>query len=245
MKMDFRWTVAAVALLAAGCNQQDDAASNQSAASSPPPATDASRDWTETVSRTPVGGFAMGNPDARVRIVEYASLTCPHCADFAANGAPKLKEYVKSGQVNWEFRPFVLNSIDVAVSALASCQGEGPFFKLAEQLYASQPEWIGKFQAIPEAEAKRIGTLPEEQQFLALAKAGGIDGFFRARGMPEGKISQCLSEKTNIDRLVSLRELGVGKDKVTGTPTFLLNGTLQEGVYGWPDLEPKLKDALG
>jgi hypothetical protein len=86
----------ASALALAGCNQAADnataPANGSTAAAVAPPA---GQDWTQVVSQTPEGGFVMGNPNAPVKLVEYLSLTCPHCAQFAETGYPQLQEYVK------------------------------------------------------------------------------------------------------------------------------------------------------
>ena len=77
-------------------------------------------DWAQTVTATPAGGFLMGNPDAKVKLVEYGSMTCGHCATFSEEGAPKLIEkYVKSGQVSFEFRNFVRDGADMAAALVS------------------------------------------------------------------------------------------------------------------------------
>ena len=94
----------------------------------------------------------------------------------------------------------MLNGIDVVASLLARCQGPGPFFKLVEQVYAEQPNWVAKFQQITPAEQARIQALPTDQQPLATAKAGQLIDFFRARGLPEAKAEACLTDKAGIER---------------------------------------------
>lgn len=247
MKIDFRWAVAALALAVTGCGKQD-ATDTTAAGNAAAPAATAptGQDWTETVAATPEGGFRMGNPNAPVKLVEYASLTCPHCADFSVNGAPRLRdEYVRTGKVSWEFRTFVLNAVDVAVSLMARCQGEGPFFKLVEQTYAEQKNWAPNLSKISNEEFTRIQGLPENQQFMALAKATGMDQFYRQRGLSEEKAAQCLSDKAALDQLVAIRDHGVKQDNVTGTPSFVINGKLAEGVYDINTLSAALNTALG
>lgn len=247
MTIDFRWAIAGVALLAAGCGKQDAAeqaaGGNAAGAAATAPA---GQDWTETVSATPEGGFIMGNPEAPVKLVEYASLTCPHCADFSINGAPKLKdEFVRTGKVSWEFRNFVLNPVDVAVSLLARCQGPQPAFKLIEQVYAEQKNWGQRVSQISDAEIKRIQGLPENQQFGALATAAGMDQFFLERGLPKAKADQCLGDKAGLDQLIQIRERGTKQDGITGTPSFLINGKLADGVFDWNTLSAQLRTQTG
>ncbi|MDB5718197.1 MAG: protein-disulfide isomerase-like protein [Sphingomonas bacterium] len=245
MTKGFAATAMALVLMLGGCGKQDDsaapAASADGSAAAAPAA--AGQDWTQTAAVTPEGGYRMGNPDAAVKLVEYASFTCPHCAAFAAEAGEKIQALVRKGSVSWEFRPFLLNAMDVAPSLLAGCQGPEPFFKLAEQLYADQQNWAIKYQSLSQAEVQRIQALPENQQFLELAKAGGLDQFFRTRGLPSAKAEACLTDKAGLDRLVALRERGASKDGVTGTPSFLINGKLAADTFDWATLEPKLKAA--
>ena len=194
---------------------------------------------------TPEGGFRMGNPKAPVKLVEYASLTCPHCAAFSNESADRLRDYIRKGTVSWEFRTFVLNAIDISASLLARCQGPEPFFKLVEQTYAEQNNWVVKYQSLTDADSKRVGALPQGQQFLAIAQLGGLDGFFRARGLPAAKATACLTDRKAQDALVTLRDRGTNQDGVTGTPAFIVNGTLAADTYDWAALEPKLKAAGG
>jgi protein-disulfide isomerase len=246
MKTTMRLGMAALALAAAACDKKDAGAPAGDAKAGPAIAAPNGGDWTEQVVATPEGGFLMGNPAAPVKLVEYASLTCPHCKDFTAHAAVPLRDnYVKTGRVSWEFRSFVLNPLDVAATLLARCQGPGPYFKLTEQVYADQDKWVKAFNDAGEAELKRIGSLPEDQQFTALAKAAGLDHFFRVRGLPEAKINACLTDKAGLQQIVALRERGSTEDKVTGTPAFLINGELQENVFDWPTLEGKLWEKIG
>jgi protein-disulfide isomerase len=236
----------ALALALAGCGKKDEgaAASGTPAASTaaavPAPA---GQDWTETVVATPEGGFRMGNPDAAVKFVEYASFTCPHCAHFTEEAADKLHDYVRKGTLSWEFRPFLLNAMDLAPSLLVTCQGAGPAFRLAEQLYADQQNWAMKYQQLSQDEITRIQGLSETDQRVALAKAGGLDTFFGARGLPAAKAEACLTDKAAADKLVALRDLGTGRDGVTGTPSFVVNGTPAKTASDWATLEPVLTAA--
>ena len=92
-------------------------------------------DWTQVVTETAEGGYRMGNPNAPVKLVEYASITCPHCGEFAEAGADELENvYVRSGQVSWEYRPFMIFPSDPGLLMLLRCQGPTPFFRLIHQL---------------------------------------------------------------------------------------------------------------
>ena len=128
----------------AGCNnKQDNAASNAPINLTPAPPR-AGRDWTQTVVATPEGGMLMGNPNAKVKLVEYGSLTCPHCREFDETGSePLINTYVKSGQVSYEFRNYVRDAFDLAATLIARCNGPKGFFPLARSLYKDQMNWVG------------------------------------------------------------------------------------------------------
>lgn len=244
MKLDPRWALAGLALFAAACDKKDagtGAAPSAPVASVPPPA---GQQWTEVVSATPDGGFVMGNPNAPVKVLEFGSLTCPHCAAFSKEGTAGLRDYVKSGRVSWEFRTFLLNPIDVPVSLLARCQGAGPFFKLIDDTYAEQANWIKGFENTSPAEQARIQALPEQARVAAIAKMGKMDEFYRARGLPEAKADACLADKAATDKLVDIRQKATDMG-VTGTPSFFFNGAIQSGIYDWPTMQAALRGALG
>ncbi|HEY0626510.1 MAG TPA: thioredoxin domain-containing protein [Allosphingosinicella sp.] len=202
-------------------------------------------DWTLMVEQTQDGGFRMGNPNAPVKLIEYASLTCPACAQFSATGSEPLKnKYVKSGQVSWEFRNLVRDPADLAAVMLTRCQGPQPFFRLTEQLFANQQTWLGGFSQVPEAEMQRIQTMPREQQVGAIARAAGLDQFFRQRGMPEARINSCLADQQGLQSTVALNEVAT-RDNVQGTPTFLINGEFIQSSADWNALEAELREAIG
>lgn len=203
------------------------------------------RNWTEVVQATPEGGFRVGNPDARVRLVEYASLTCPHCADFdAAAHEPLLNTYVATGEVSYELRNFVMNGPDLAATLLARCQGPTTFFRLTRDLFRTQADWIKKLQSLNEADQQRMQSLPPARQTMALAEAAGLDAFMRARGMGRVMFEQCLADEQAVDALSRIRQQAVEKDGLRGTPHFLLDGAPLAEVTTWEQLEPRLQAAV-
>lgn len=234
-----------LALVMTGCGTKDADNSAANMAAAAPGAPYSGQDWSQTIVKTPEGGFRMGNPDAPVKLVEYASMTCPHCRDFTKAGAPVLKDkYVKTGKMSWEYRTFVLNPLDVAASLVARCQGPETFFPFVEQLFATQGEWVGKFNSVDEKMLQSLGTLPQQEQFIQLVTLSGLEDFFKAHGVPADRIKACLSDKGALDELLKIRDYGANTDKVDGTPNFLINGERQEGVYDWPGLETKLREKV-
>ena len=203
------------------------------------------RPWIEVVEKTPEGGFRMGNPDARVKLVEYGSFTCRHCADFSvASSAPLRDKYIASGQVSFEFRNFIRDPLDAMAALLGRCQGPGPFFKLTEGIFADQQNWMASLMNLPKAEQQRLDTLPQDERLMALANATGLDRFLRQRGVPEARIKACLADEGAANELEALLNTAQSQYKVNGTPTFLLNGEVI-GTATWETLEPRLRAAIG
>jgi protein-disulfide isomerase len=208
-------------------------------------ATPAGIDWTTVAAATPEGGFRLGNPDAKVKLVEFASLTCPHCRDFHAEAFDAIKsKYVASGNVSYEYRNFVLNGPDYAASMLARCQGAEPFFGLLSAFYRDQTVWTEPFGKMTAADNARLSAMPQDRQIAALAETGKLDEYVRTRGITRAKFDACLADKGMLDKLLALRSQATDKYKLTGTPGFIINDVVQENAYTWADLEPKLQAAV-
>jgi protein-disulfide isomerase len=245
MKAHFGTAAIALALILTGCGDGggdlNAAATNLSAPLTQIPAPD-NGEWAQMVTQTEEGGFLLGNPDAPVKLVEYASLTCPHCATFSADATAPLRDtYLRSGQVSWEFRNFLLGAPDVALSVLARCQPPAAFFGTVEQIFERQREFLDN---IDESEEARIAPLSPEQQVPPLARAMDLDTFFARRGMPEGRFGECLADSQSIQRLTDMTNRAATELQVQGTPTFFINGQKQD-VSDWSALEPRLRAAIG
>jgi len=250
MRHTFPLALAAIALVSlAGCDKKDASGSAASSTPSGPVAAvapPAGQDWTETVTETPDGGFLMGNPNATVKLIEYGSLTCPHCAVFSKEGAPVIKEkYVKTGKISYEFRNFVRDPVDYAAAILSRCGGAGPYFKLTEQIFADQQNWYQNLEGLTDADYKRINALPPTAQLDALAKASKLDQYVQQRGISPEKASACLADKAMQDKLVKMRQVATDQFNLQGTPTFVLNGSVLPDTAEWSQLEPKLRAAVG
>jgi protein-disulfide isomerase len=203
------------------------------------------KDWSTTVVRTPEGGFRMGNPDAPVRLVEYASFTCAHCQRFHLEGADPLKTgLVKAGKVSYEYRPFLLNAIDIAAAMVAVCNGPEQFFTWADQLYRNHDTWVTPFTKLSDTDLKSLASLSQDQQVKRLAELGGFDAFVRVRGMPRARFDQCLADGNALKQLMATQQAAVEQSQVNATPTLFLNGRKLDGVTTWEALRPKIEAAL-
>ena len=234
--------LAPLALLA-GCN---DAATGDGAAAAGEPlpavAPPAGTSWVDTVTVTPEGGYKIGNPDAPLKLVEYASHTCGHCATFAKTGKPVLKDkYVASGVVSFEQREAFLNPYDVVIAGLAQCGAKEQMQPLSDQVWQNLESVFTGLQGNPQA-VEAASALPIEQRFAAIAEVTGLIDFFAARGLSADQARTCLTDRARIEAMVKTAQANNARDKITGTPTFFLNGNRMEGT-SWEAIEPQLQRA--
>ncbi|MDP9424400.1 MAG: DsbA family protein [Pseudomonadota bacterium] len=235
----------ATILLGGACSSEKPAEAKNSleVAAAPVPAPN-NGDWSTIVEKTPEGGFRMGNPNAKVKLIEYGSLTCHICAEFEEQGGRALVDnYVRKGLVSWEFRNFVRDPFDVAASLLARCAGEASFFGLTRNLFVDQNEWVGKIQAAGPAKLQALQSMLPAQQFSTIADLGGLNQYAAMRGVPRAKGQKCLANEAEINQLVQMNADATSTYSITGTPAFLINGRKVDETR-WEALEPKIEEAL-
>jgi protein-disulfide isomerase len=198
------------------------------------------RDWTQVVSQTPEGGYRIGNPAAAIKVVEYFSLTCPHCAEFAHESGPRLiPTYVRSGRVSFEYRNYYLNGVDMIAAALSRCAPPRSYFALTDAMLASQATWMGRVSGMSAAERQRITALPMLEQMRAVLSAAGLDALAARHGVNAQQFQACFATRAGVDRLEQMRAAGAGLG-INGTPTFSINGRLVE-TNVWAGIEPLLR----
>jgi protein-disulfide isomerase len=231
--------LAPLALGLAACKKDaaDGAAASGPVAAVAPPA---GKQWQDVVAATPEGGYVMGNPNAPVKLIEYGSLSCPHCAKLAQEGFPSIIQLVGTGKMSLEFRSFAIHPQDVPLTVLAQCGGVDTFFPLTEELYKN-------YDAVTEStmkgadQANKLGTLPENQRFVALADALGFTDFFAARGLSKDQQKACLADPAKATAVAKLSET-YSQEGIESTPTLLINGTKVEGST-WDELKVALAKA--
>ncbi|WP_126174179.1 thioredoxin domain-containing protein [Altericroceibacterium xinjiangense] len=202
----------------------------------PPPA---GQQWIDVAAETPEGGFRIGNPDAPLKLVEYASHTCPHCADFAAESHEGIEEYVSTGAVSFELRNQVHDPLDMTMALLARCGDPATFQPLASQFWANQPQIMQSVQNDPQA-LQQAMQAPPAQQFQQIAEATGLIDFVAARGVSREQATQCLA-RTDLAQQIAERSQTQSEElDVQGTPTFFLNGNKLD-VGSWEQLDPILR----
>lgn len=199
--------------------------------------------WADVVEITPEDGYRIGNPDAPVKLIEYASHTCPHCAAFAEEAGPALKDkYIASGVVSWEVREQLHNPVDLMVAMLARCGAKESFLPLSEQVWANLGPILQVAQA-NQAALAQAQNLPENQRFQQMAQASGLLDFFSARGIAREQALVCLADGAKAQAIADRSDKQSEELEITGTPQFIINGRKIDDVAAWDKLEPALQNA--
>jgi protein-disulfide isomerase len=170
----------------------------------------------------PLADVWLGPADAKVTIIEYASLTCSHCATFHKDTYPKLKErYIDTGKVRFTLREFPLDPLATAGFMLARCEGESKYYPITDLLFDTQRTWA--FVDKP---------LDALQQML------------RQAGFSQEKFESCLRDQKLYEAVNAVRKRGEEKFKVNSTPTFFINGQRHGGSLSIDELEKIIKPML-
>ncbi|HEY6869390.1 MAG TPA: thioredoxin domain-containing protein [Novosphingobium sp.] len=248
----FRPALMAAAMLAplalglAGCKQDAPGAAATTAAAATPLATvapPAGKTWADMVVTTPEGGYLMGNPQAPIKIVEYGSLTCPHCGEFSEKGAATIRDqWVASGRVSYEFRHFVRDGLDLTLGLLTRCGQPETYFALTEQVFANQKSLFDGLKG-RDAQMQAAMSAPPAQRFLAIADAAGLTPFFAARGVSVDQAKACLGQTATAETMAKQTTEQGDKLQIEGTPTFLINGE-KIGTSTWEEFKARI-EAMG
>ena len=199
------------------------------------------RDWTQAVGRTSAGAVVVGNPAARVKLVEYLSYTCPHCAVFTAGSAPVLRaRWVRSGSTSIEYRPAVREPLDLAAVLLARCSG-ARFPAVHDAIFAQQADWYARGADYAQANGARLNLYPTLSRLRAMADGAGLTDIARTTGgLSREAVDACFATDADLNRVLALANDASGQ--ITATPSFALNGKFL-GPGSWATLEPQLRAA--
>jgi protein-disulfide isomerase len=171
----------------------------------------------------PLGDVALGPANAKVTIIEYASLTCSHCAAFHKETYPALKQrYIDTGQVRFILREFPLDPLATAGFMLARCDGEAKYYPITDLLFDQQKTWAFS--------DKPVDAL---QQMM------------RQAGFSQEKFESCLRDQKLYDAVNAVRTRGSDKLGVNSTPTFFINGQRHPGNLSIDEIEKIIKPLLG
>lgn len=149
----------------------------------------------------------LGKDDAKVTIVEYASMTCPHCAHFAATTFPELKtKYIDTGKARYILREFPFDPSAEAGFMLARCAKDN-YFPMVDVLFKQQPAWVGVNNT--------------KDALLQISKLAGFT---------QESFEACLTDQKLLDDVRSVQKRGADEFKVDSTPTFFINGKTYKGA---------------
>ena len=185
----------------------------------------------------------MGNPAATVKLIEYGAFSCSHCAEFSAASKEELKALVSKGNLSFEFRNVMNNVVDVPAALAVRCAGPQPFFQISEQLFADQSNWLGRTSSITPAEQQALSTMKPLEAASMLAQKLELDKFVQQRGVSSEKLKACFADEKALEELGKMSQVSQSEYKITGTPTFILNGKTITDANTWDKLEPMLKAA--
>ncbi|KGJ03919.1 Protein-disulfide isomerase [Paracoccus halophilus] len=166
--------------------------------------------------------IAMGNEDAPVTIIEYASFTCSHCGAFYQENWPRLKsEYIETGKVRFIQRDIYFDGVGLWAGILARCAGDDKYYAMSDMLFSQQKTWLDASNGDEiAANLRKIGT---------------------AAGLTEEQMDSCWADKQKIADLVTTFQQNATADEIDGTPTFMIAGEKVQN-QPWPDLK-KIIDA--
>jgi len=169
------------------------------------------------------GDMGLGNPQAKVTVIEYASASCPHCAEFNNETFPAFKtKYIDSGKIHYVFREFLTPPVEVAASGflIARCAGKDKYFSVLDAIYRGQ-----------------------QQMYQSGDYRGSLLRIAESAGLSEQQFNACTTDDAALKALNARVEQATNKDGVTGTPTFVVNGTKMDGAPTLANLDAAISAA--
>lgn len=166
------------------------------------------------------GEMAMGPETAKVVIVEYASASCPHCADFYKETFPALKkDYIDTGKIRFIFREFPHNDVAVAAFMLARCAPKEKYFPMIDMFFEQQDAWLQ-------------------------APLEGLQKIAQLAGMTKESFDACLKNQEVAKGILAVRDKASNEFGVTGVPTFFVNGEIMKGELSIEEFRKKIDPLL-
>jgi len=200
--------------------------------------------WSATITTSGIGAYSVGNPAAKVKLVEYFSYTCHICGDFAKAGSVPLKaQYIDTGLVLFEYRNLVRDPIDMTAALLARCGGAKAFAGNHAAIFAGQPALLDKITKASDAQKTAWFEGTTGQRARKIAADTGLAALMTARGYTAAQQGVCLDDGVAQAELTGMTNIARNADRVQGTPAFFINGR-EAGVTAWPALKTKLDAAL-
>lgn len=198
------------------------------------------QNWLTTVAATE-NGHRIGNPQAKTRLIEFVSYTCPHCGEFFREGDGALKAaLVQPGKGSVEVRHVIRDVVDLTATVLVNCGDRSKFWSNHDLFFSRQQKWMGTWQLALPAQRRRWQSGPMPQRLQAVAGDLGFYEMMEGRGYTRAQLDRCLTDDAAIKALVARAEAGADAYGVNATPSFVVNGKLLDGVHTWNELQKAL-----
>lgn len=208
------------------------------------PAPGSKPNWNATVTQQSNGAFTLGNPNAKVKLTEYVSYTCPHCAAFHRQADSALRlTYVPQGKASVTVSQFLRNPVDITVAMLTNCGDPKRFFTRHNTFMASQDKWLGKMEKFTEAQTGRWTSGPIPVRLRAIASDFDFYAVMAKWSYSRPQVDRCLADAAMMKRLEGQTKAAIDLG-VEGTPSFALDGTLLTGTHDWKALAPQIDARL-
>jgi len=196
--------------------------------------------WNVRVEVTPSGSHVLGNPNALLKLSEYISYTCPHCANFDREASDRLRIYgIAQGKLSVEVRHLVRDPIDLTVAMLTNCGPPARFFANHTAFLRSQSQWMATANSATEAQQARWTTGTQKSRMQSIASDFGFFAIMAQRGYDRMTVERCLADPVMAQKLAAQTN-EASRLGVEGTPSFMLNGSLLAGTHDWASLKAQL-----
>lgn len=236
MKYKHLLTAAGIMITAQPLNAQQ-----ESSAAVQPTGVTQSQDWTTTYSMSQFGGFVVGNPDAELRIAEYVSYTCGHCATFEITQAPILKkDHISKGNVSLEIRNLIRDPLDLTIAILARCGGKDRFFANHNLLMREQGNVLAFAATLTPDDVQSWKTKSISDFTRDVMKSMKLDTLLLANGYSADEIEQCVTDEQSQQYVAQMATLASVVQRIPGTPGFSINDEYQPSIVNLETLAPYL-----
>lgn len=184
-------------------------------------------------------GHVLGNPEAESKLVEYMSYTCSHCAEFARTGDPAIKLFmVPRGKVSFEIRHMLRDPIDLTATLLTHCGEPEKFLGNHEAIISRQASWMETARKASQAQRTRWSFGTNAARWRAIASDLGFYAIMEDRGYSRTQLDRCLADQAKANALAETSARDAQALAIPGTPSFVLDGKLLDGVHSWDALKP-------
>lgn len=197
--------------------------------------------WAAFVTVTESGSHVLGDPDAPLKLTEFISYTCPHCAHFQEQSEAALNlVYVQPGKVSVEVRHLMRDPVDTAVALLTNCGDPSRFFMNHSFFLHRQDRWIQVLGTASKTQQQRwyIGDLGKRMR--AVASDFGFYALMEQRGYDRATVNRCLADKEMAEKL-GAQTRHAEEAGITATPSFMLDGVPLAGTHDWQMLNIQLQ----